>query len=335
MEAKESTSAPEVNVASKQANAPAVSQDSSILTETIEASSSDKTPSYKRGKCKYCTSYLPPGAKVCLVCNRHKNWFWQHFRVDHIGIVATLIMVLFAASNLKLTSKNLELASANLEETKQKRVEATEALAKANEAKSTAAQLEAVLKDAQATLSELQANFEVTVLRTQALNDDSRYAFDRIKAIISQSGLASNLASQSFGHILDHLYRTNFISPSLEEFPLKSEHFFKGQFHTMSLEELHTVHQRLPPKYKPSYLTMLWKDQRFTKLELLSILANVIKTTSSLHELYRACELMNLEAKIIKFYFLEFNPQVCLRWWEQNKSRYESSPPAVMPGDMR
>ena len=51
--------------------------------------------------------------------------------MDHIGIVATLIMVLFAASNLKFTSKNLELASENLTETKQKRVEATAALERA------------------------------------------------------------------------------------------------------------------------------------------------------------------------------------------------------------
>src|SRR6266511_1863095 len=242
----------------------------------MDTGSSDKTSSAKNRKCRYCASYLPHGAVVCPACDRHKNWFFQHLRVDHIGILITLIMVALTYSNYV--------------ETQRKRVEATDALAKANEAKSTAAQLETVLKDAQATLSELQANFEVTVLRTEALNNDSRYAFDRIKAIIPQYGRASYLAQQSFGHILDHLSRTNWSRPSLEEFPLKSEHFFKGQFHTMSLEELQTVYQRLPNDYKPSYLTMLWKEQRFTKFELLSILANVMKTTSSLHELYTACE---------------------------------------------
>jgi hypothetical protein len=157
-----------------------------------------------------------------------------------------------------------------------------------------ATRLETVLTNAQATLSELQANFEVTVLRTQALNDD-RHAFDRIKAIISEFGPAANLALESSNHILSHLDRTNWSLPSIGHF-FKSEYFFKGQFHTMSLEELHTVYQRLPYDYRPSYLTMLCKEKRFTKLELLSTLANVAKTTDSLHELYRACGLISLEA---------------------------------------
>ena len=334
----------EVNGSSEQANAPAVSQDSSTLTGTNETSVSDKTPPDKRGKCKYCASYLLPEAKVCTVCNRHKNRVFNHLRVDHIGIVATLIMVLFAASNLQLTSKNLELASENLTETKQKHVEATAALEKVvlaegkissleNEAKAvlerirqgeaTVTNLQNVLREAQVAVSDLEENINFNMLLIKANNDD-RPAFNSLVEISKKSGPFRDIANISILQIVSNItsmlqIQNNYPWHTLNADPKK-----------ISLQEFRNLYKSFHHIHKVAYMDTLMAQQRFSKFEKFQILAEIIKDTISLKELERACQYMNQEAKI-DWNILSADKYV--QWWEQNKSKYESSPPAVKPGE--
>lgn len=75
-------------------------------------------------KCRQCRQPIEDDAKVCHNCGRHQNLFWQHFRVEQLGILASIIMVMVAYSQLG--------------EARQKRIDADKALNQAIEAKDIA-----------------------------------------------------------------------------------------------------------------------------------------------------------------------------------------------------
>ena len=51
--------------------------------------------------CRYCCGEIPPAAKVCRHCSRHQHPFWQHFRVDQIGILVSVIMIIIVFGQLR------------------------------------------------------------------------------------------------------------------------------------------------------------------------------------------------------------------------------------------
>ena len=75
-------------------------------------------------ECRYCRQSISRDAKVCYHCSSHQNRFWQHFRIEHVGLLASIIMVFIALSQLK--------------EAREERIAADEALIRAREATATA-----------------------------------------------------------------------------------------------------------------------------------------------------------------------------------------------------
>ena len=61
---------------------------------------------------------------VCYHCGNYQNRFWQHFRIEHVGLLASVIMVFIALSQLK--------------EAREERIAADEALTKASDAMAAA-----------------------------------------------------------------------------------------------------------------------------------------------------------------------------------------------------
>jgi hypothetical protein len=74
--------------------------------------------------CRYCAQPIVQTATVCHHCSRHQHRFWQHFRIEQIGLLISFIMVVIASSQLK--------------EAQEQRVAAADALARAKQAEHTA-----------------------------------------------------------------------------------------------------------------------------------------------------------------------------------------------------
>lgn len=75
-------------------------------------------------ECRYCRQSIRRDAKVCYHCGSHQNRFWQHFRIEHVGLLASIIMVFIALSQLK--------------EAREERIAADKALTSARKAMTTA-----------------------------------------------------------------------------------------------------------------------------------------------------------------------------------------------------
>lgn len=83
--------------------------------------------------CRYCCGEIPPPAKVCRHCHRHQHPFWQHFRVDQIGILVSVIM--------------MAIAFAQLREARSERIAAAEALERAQAAEANVVRLNDSLRE--------------------------------------------------------------------------------------------------------------------------------------------------------------------------------------------
>jgi len=90
---------------------------------TAKPKSDDETIDREK-ECRYCRQSIRSDAKVCQHCGNHQNKFCQHFRIEHVGLLASIIMVFIALSQLK--------------EAREERVAADEALTRAREAAATA-----------------------------------------------------------------------------------------------------------------------------------------------------------------------------------------------------
>ncbi|MCE5273706.1 MAG: hypothetical protein LLG43_01070 [Deltaproteobacteria bacterium] len=74
--------------------------------------------------CRYCSASIKHSSKVCRECGRDQRWYLNYFRVDHIGMIITLGMMLIAYQQLK--------------EVRSERVSAGQALVRAQGAEVTA-----------------------------------------------------------------------------------------------------------------------------------------------------------------------------------------------------
>jgi hypothetical protein len=235
---------------------------------------SNITPSSKE-KCRYCASYLASGAKICTVCNRHKNWFFNHFRVDHFGVLTTLIMMIFAYFNLRLSEQSLVV-------TTQKHAEATQTLEKIHEA-------EKAIKKLQDTSTQTLDKLGFYLLMVRAVNDD-RIAYDCLAEI-------SNNLSTFKEHAGSTVVRINLeLSTRVREHLAVPWSKYDMDPEQADIQEFETKYNKIFGFYKPHYLAKLWSQERFSKKEKLQFLYNIIKVERSLFGLHTACDLMEREA---------------------------------------
>jgi hypothetical protein len=77
-----------------------------MMDDTGQSNNSNGTD-----KCRYCKKVIISGAKVCQYCSRHQNRFWQHFRIEQIGLLISLVLLILAISQTKEALKERILAS--------------------------------------------------------------------------------------------------------------------------------------------------------------------------------------------------------------------------------
>jgi hypothetical protein len=258
--------------------------------------------------CRYCSQRILLLAKVCQYCERHQSPFWQHFRVDQIGLLISFFTIIIALGQLNA-------ARGQLNEATKQRIEATETLERIKRAEVTVTNLQNLVAEAREALSDLRSNANFNLLLTKANNDD-RAAFDEIVDISRKPGSFQSLAVSAINRIvmdIDPMVSVR-IDPNV---PWDKYHIDLSK---SSLQELLALYTSIPSLYRPRYLSDLWKQERFARGALLQMLYNVIQHESSLRALHRACVLMNQEAKINKNIL---GAHLYLLWWEQNKLRYE------------
>jgi len=73
--------------------------------------------------------------------------------------------------------------------------------------------------------------------------------------------------------------------------------------------------------YKPELLENVWRQNRFKEGEKLTFFLNIIKTTTSLRTLYKACTTVENVARLGKN-LVDYTAYV--EWWEKNKNLYKS-----------
>src|SRR3990172_4741485 len=56
-------------------------------------------------ECCYCFQHIHQSAKVCHHCGHHQFWFWNHFKLELIGLLISVIMVMIAAFQLNEARK--------------------------------------------------------------------------------------------------------------------------------------------------------------------------------------------------------------------------------------
>ena len=63
---------------------------------------SDKAPLQgDKKECRYCSTLMPATASVCYHCRQNQTWWKNHFRIDHVGLLIALIMMIIAYQQLK------------------------------------------------------------------------------------------------------------------------------------------------------------------------------------------------------------------------------------------
>ena len=83
--------------------------------------------------CRYCSEPIKASAKVCHHCSRHQNRFWQHFRIEQVGLLVSIVMIVIAFSQLH--------------EARQERIAANNALKKAQQAERDIKKLQAAFME--------------------------------------------------------------------------------------------------------------------------------------------------------------------------------------------
>jgi len=92
-------------------------------------------------QCRYCCGSIARAAKVCQICGRHQSAFWQHFRIEQVGILVSVIM--------------MSIAFAQLREARSERVAASEAVTRAQRAERNVVALNNALREQFLLVAEL------------------------------------------------------------------------------------------------------------------------------------------------------------------------------------
>jgi hypothetical protein len=312
-----------------------------------ETARKNSIPDEKR--CCYCTSMIHRSASVCPQCGRDQRWYLNYFRIDHIGLIIALAMIVIAywqlqevrqeriaanqalekahqaekaassvADNLGLVRKTVEEQQKAIgiiaERAKQAFSEIQNAQQLSSKAKSEVETARALINKAEIAVDQLRSTVDFNLILIKARNDD-REAFDQLVRLAEKKGpfqvISSNAAVQIAFEVNPMV--TVRIDPQMpwKEYSLDPK--------KDSLKKLLAAYPSIYPIFKPSYISEIWSQDRFTKQSRLDFLYEIIKSDKSLHALDRACVLMNQEAKINKNIF---GAELYLQWWQANKSKY-------------
>lgn len=83
--------------------------------------------------CRYCSEEIRPTAKVCNRCGRHQSLFWQHFRIEQVGLLISVVMIMITLFQLG--------------EARSERIAASEAVARAKQAETNVITLNNALRE--------------------------------------------------------------------------------------------------------------------------------------------------------------------------------------------
>jgi ribosomal protein L40E len=302
--------------------------------------------------CRYCLSTIPQSASVCRECGRHQRWYLNYFRIDHIGLVIALAMMLIAYQQLY--------------EAKQERIAAKDALKKAQQAEDVATTLtkhlgdvrtqvedqqksigriaeqakqayseirtaqdlsvqaknqlqsaQGLVRKAETSVEQLRATVDFNLLLAKAKEDD-REAFHRLERMTKEKGPFQETALNAVVQIAFE------VNPSVTvriDPPVHWESFSLDP-KSAKMEDLLKIYPSLHPIFKPSFISQIWAQDRFPKEQRMEFLYEVIKSDRSLHALDRACMLMNKEAQINKNIL---GAREYMKWWEDNRSKYKGA----------
>lgn len=321
-------------------------------TQMISEKKPSKDPNPKEKQCRYCSSNIDCSASVCRECSRDQRWYLNYFRIDHIGLVIALIMIVIASQQLKevrqqriaagqafdraqqaenaaiRVAENLGRVQATVEN-QQKSIDVIAERAKQAFAEIQAAQklslqtksqvekAEGLLRKAEASANQIQTTVDFNLLLTKARNDD-RQAFDQILKIAEEKGPFWKTA---YDVALQIAMEVNpFVSVRVDpEVPWET---YAADLNLDQMENLLKIYPSLPSFFRPSFIGQIWLQERFSKQKRMDFLYEVIKSDTSLRALHRACVVMNIEAKINKNILLA---KQYLQWYQANRSKYDGS----------
>lgn len=254
-------------------------------------------------ECRYCRLSIRRDAKVCHHCGRHQNLFWQHFRIEHVGLLASIIMVFIALSQLK--------------EARQERIAAGKALTNAREAMTTAIAAANDVRKTQTEVNIARDEINLNLLLIRASNGDRVSFFKLYEIARTKDHVFEEVAWQGVEQIITDMDRVIVTQHGVDwkRYNLDPE--------KASLDEFSNVFERVFSIFKPSVLGTIWKQERFKISEKLEILYKVITTTESIRVLYWACKLMDEEAKLGKNFLLDY--ELYAKWWEENREDYKKN----------
>lgn len=122
---------------------------------------SEEVPQQDGGKrCRYCGTLMPATASVCYQCKQNQKWWKNSFRIDHIGLLVALIMMVISYQQLQ--------------EAHQERISAKEAMERADQAKRAAA---GMAQDMKNIALETRRIFE----KLQKASDEIHREFSKVK----------------------------------------------------------------------------------------------------------------------------------------------------------
>jgi len=66
-------------------------------------------------QCRYCRYEIPADATICSNCGRNQNIYLQYFRIEWIGVMVSVVMMIVALSQLQASRADREDAKRTLE----------------------------------------------------------------------------------------------------------------------------------------------------------------------------------------------------------------------------
>jgi hypothetical protein len=149
-------------------------------TNTLQDTKSQQTPLQPEKRCRYCNTVIAEAASVCYQCKQNQTWWKNHFRIDHVGLLIALAMMV--------------LAFFQLLEVKQERKDARDA---ADQAKTAAQKAQEALLAAQRAskdVSGLAANARTIYEELKKTEESALYRIKDIAIRVTVS-LSSNTAA--------------------------------------------------------------------------------------------------------------------------------------------
>lgn len=188
------------------------------------------------------------------------------------------------------------------------------------EAKTKVDEIGGVLEKANEAMVSIRSISDFSLILIKASNDD-RSAFDKLLDIYHASNNPlSKIAYNAILKIIDDLIIELDVSIVKHKI-LWDKTNIDPNTSSLQIFELALNSDKVSFFYKPELLENIWGQNRFKEGEKLTFIFNIIKTTTSLRTLYRACTTVESVAKLEKN-LVDYTAYI--EWWEKNKDLYKS-----------